>query len=111
MRRFHRGHALFGEELADRANQPARGKSGRVAAGGRKLQKDGARRIRPQDSAMDQFSVVQRDTKKEAEEYLHRYAVEYLDNEVMDSIMATISTENNIPTGSEQLPRCGGEWR
>ena len=48
-------------------------------------------------------SVVQRDTKKEAEEYLHRYAVEYLDNEVMDSIMATISAENNIPAGSEQL--------
>ncbi|HEV3481822.1 MAG TPA: LLM class flavin-dependent oxidoreductase [Candidatus Acidoferrales bacterium] len=48
-------------------------------------------------------SVVQRDTKKEAEEYLHRYAVEYLDNEVMDSIMETISTENNIPAGSEQL--------
>ena len=48
-------------------------------------------------------SVVQRDTKKEAEEYLHRYAVEYLDNEVMDSIMSTISAENNIPEGSEQL--------
>lgn len=48
-------------------------------------------------------SVVQRDTKKEAEEYLHRYAVEYLDNEVMDSIMHTISVENNVPEGSEQL--------
>jgi dimethylsulfone monooxygenase len=48
-------------------------------------------------------SVVQRETQKAAEEYLHRYAEEYLDNEVMDSIMATISKENNIPPGSERL--------
>ncbi|HEX4002924.1 MAG TPA: LLM class flavin-dependent oxidoreductase [Candidatus Acidoferrales bacterium] len=48
-------------------------------------------------------SVVQRETQKAAEDYLHRYAEEYLDNEVMDSIMATISKENNIPAGSERL--------
>jgi len=48
-------------------------------------------------------SVVQRETQKAADDYLHRYAEEYLDNEVMDSIMATISKENNIPAGSERL--------
>jgi len=48
-------------------------------------------------------SVVQRDTQKEAEDYLHRYSVEYLDTEVLDSIMLTITTENNIPLGSERL--------
>lgn len=48
-------------------------------------------------------SIVQRETQKAAEDYLHRYAEEYLDNEVMDSIMATISKENNIPAGSERL--------
>jgi dimethylsulfone monooxygenase len=48
-------------------------------------------------------SVVQRETQKAAEDYLHRYAEEYLDNEVMDSIMLTISKENNIPLGSERL--------
>ena len=48
-------------------------------------------------------SVVQRETQKAANDYLHRYAEEYLDNEVMDSIMATISKENNIPAGSERL--------
>ena len=74
-----------------------------MAAGGRKLQENGARRIRREIQLWTNVSVVQRDTKKEAEEYLHRYAVEYLDNEVMDSIMATISAENNIPAGSEQL--------
>jgi dimethylsulfone monooxygenase len=48
-------------------------------------------------------SVVQRDTQKEAEDYLRRYAEEYLDNEVMDSIVRTISIENNIPMGSDRL--------
>lgn len=48
-------------------------------------------------------AVVQRATQKEAEDYLNRYSVEYLDKEVLDSIMATISKENNIPMGSEVL--------
>jgi dimethylsulfone monooxygenase len=48
-------------------------------------------------------AVVQRDTRKEAEDYLHRYAVDYLDKEVLDSIMATISKENNIPMDSPVL--------
>jgi len=48
-------------------------------------------------------SVVQRETQKTAEEYLHRYSEEYLDTEVMDSLMRTISAENNIPMGSERL--------
>jgi dimethylsulfone monooxygenase len=48
-------------------------------------------------------SVVQRETQKAADDYLHRYADEYLDKEVLDSIMATISKENNIPEGSEAL--------
>jgi dimethylsulfone monooxygenase len=48
-------------------------------------------------------SVVQRDTQKEAEDYLRRYSEEMLDREALDSIMHTISTENNIPTGSERL--------
>jgi len=48
-------------------------------------------------------SVVQRETQKEAEDYLRRYSEEYLDVEVLDSIMLTISQENNIPIGSERL--------
>lgn len=48
-------------------------------------------------------SVVQRETQKAAEDYLHRYSEEYLDTEVMDSLMRTISAENNIPMGSERL--------
>jgi FMNH2-dependent dimethyl sulfone monooxygenase len=48
-------------------------------------------------------SVVQRETQKAADEYLHRYAEEYLDTEVLDSIMVTISKENNIPAGSQAL--------
>ena len=48
-------------------------------------------------------AVVQRETKKEADEYLHRYSEEFLDTEVMDSLMRTISAENNIPMGSERL--------
>ena len=48
-------------------------------------------------------SVVQRETQKAADEYLHRYSEEYLDTEVMDSLMRTISAENNIPMGSERL--------
>jgi FMNH2-dependent dimethyl sulfone monooxygenase len=54
-------------------------------------------------------AVVQGDTQKEAEDYLHRYAVEYLDTEVLDSIVATISKENNIPAGSEMLAAM--RWR
>jgi len=48
-------------------------------------------------------SVVQRETQKEAEDYLRRYSEEYLDTEVLDSIMLTISNENNVPMGSERL--------
>ncbi len=48
-------------------------------------------------------AVVQRETQKEAEDYLRRYSEEYLDVEVMDSLMRTISAENNIPMGSERL--------
>jgi alkanesulfonate monooxygenase SsuD/methylene tetrahydromethanopterin reductase-like flavin-dependent oxidoreductase (luciferase family) len=48
-------------------------------------------------------AIVQRATQKEAEDYLHRYSVEYLDKEVLDSIMATISKENNIPMDSDVL--------
>jgi alkanesulfonate monooxygenase SsuD/methylene tetrahydromethanopterin reductase-like flavin-dependent oxidoreductase (luciferase family) len=48
-------------------------------------------------------AVVQRETQKEANEYLRRYSEEYLDTEVMDSLMRTISAENNIPMGSERL--------
>ena len=54
-------------------------------------------------------AVVQRDTKKEAEDYLNRYAVEYSDNEVLDSIVATISKENNIPADSPVLAAM--RWR
>lgn len=48
-------------------------------------------------------SVVHRDTQKEAEDYLRRYSVEYLDTEALDSVMQTISVENNVPIGSERL--------
>jgi len=49
------------------------------------------------------LSVVQRDTQKEAEDYLRRYSEEYLDAEVLDSIIETISKENNMPVGSPDL--------
>ena len=48
-------------------------------------------------------SVVQRDTQKEAEDYLRRYSERMLDTEALDSLMHTISIENNIPIGSERL--------
>lgn len=48
-------------------------------------------------------SVVHRDTQKEAEDYLRRYSVEYLDTEALDSVMQTISVENNVPMGSGRL--------
>jgi len=54
-------------------------------------------------------AVVQGETKKEAEEYLQRYAVEYSDKEVLDSIVETISKENNIPMDSPVL--AGMRWR
>jgi dimethylsulfone monooxygenase len=48
-------------------------------------------------------AVTQRDTQKEADDYLRRYSEEYLDTEVMDSLMLTISKENNIPMDSPAL--------
>jgi FMNH2-dependent dimethyl sulfone monooxygenase len=48
-------------------------------------------------------AVTQRDTQNEAEDYLRRYSEEYLDTEVMDSLMLTISKENNIPIDSPRL--------
>jgi FMNH2-dependent dimethyl sulfone monooxygenase len=48
-------------------------------------------------------SVVQRESRKEAEDYLNRYSVEYVDKEALDSMMLTISRENNIPIDSPQL--------
>jgi len=48
-------------------------------------------------------AVTQRDTVKEAEDYLRRYSEEFLDTEVMDSLMQTISKENNIPMDSPRL--------
>lgn len=48
-------------------------------------------------------AVTQRDTQKEADDYLRRYSEEYLDTEVMDSLMLTISKENNIPMDSPRL--------
>lgn len=48
-------------------------------------------------------AVVQRETREAAEAYLRRHSVEFLDVECLDSIMRTISMENNIPAGSELL--------
>jgi len=48
-------------------------------------------------------AVTQRDTRKEAEDYLRRYSEEFLDKEVMDSLMQTIGKENNIPLDSPRL--------
>ncbi len=48
-------------------------------------------------------AIVQRDTQKEADDYLRTYTEDYLDNECVDSIMLTISKENNVPLGSERL--------
>jgi len=48
-------------------------------------------------------SVVQGDSQKDAEDYLRRYSVECSDKEALDSVMLTISKENNIPLDSPQL--------
>ena len=48
-------------------------------------------------------ALVQRESQEAAEAYLRRYSEEYLDNEVMDSLIKTISKENNVPEGSERL--------
>ena len=48
-------------------------------------------------------SVVQRETQQEAEDYLRRYSVDLVDAEALDSLMRTISVENNIPMDSERL--------
>jgi len=49
------------------------------------------------------LSVVQKETQKEAEDYVRRCSVEMSDVEVLDSLMSTISKENNIPMESPQL--------
>jgi dimethylsulfone monooxygenase len=48
-------------------------------------------------------SVVQGDSQKDAEDYLRRYSVESSDKEALDSVMLTISKENNIPLDSPRL--------
>ena len=48
-------------------------------------------------------SVVQRGTQKEAEDFLRYYSQENVDAEALDSVMRTISIENNIPPDSERL--------
>jgi dimethylsulfone monooxygenase len=48
-------------------------------------------------------SAVLRDTTKEAEDFLHYYSEEFVDAECLDSIMDTISVENNVLKGSPQL--------
>jgi dimethylsulfone monooxygenase len=48
-------------------------------------------------------SVVLGETTCEAEAFLHYYAEEFVDTEALDSIMDTISAENNVPKGSPQL--------
>ena len=46
--------------------------------------------------------VVQRDSQKEAEEYLHDYSVRNLDNEALDSMIDRFAAEANIAKGSPQ---------
>ena len=48
-------------------------------------------------------SAVLGDTTSEAEAFLHYYSEEFVDAEALDSIMDTISRENNVPKGSPQL--------
>jgi dimethylsulfone monooxygenase len=48
-------------------------------------------------------SAVLRDTTREAESFLHYYSEQLVDAEALDSIMDTISAENNVPKGSPQL--------
>jgi dimethylsulfone monooxygenase len=45
-------------------------------------------------------SAVLRETTKEAEEFVHYYSEEFVDAECLDSIMDTISVENNVPKDS-----------
>jgi alkanesulfonate monooxygenase SsuD/methylene tetrahydromethanopterin reductase-like flavin-dependent oxidoreductase (luciferase family) len=48
-------------------------------------------------------SAVLGDTTSEAEAFLHYYSEEFVDTEALDSIMDTISRENDVPKGSPQL--------
>ena len=48
-------------------------------------------------------SAVLSDTVGEAEAFLRYYSEEFVDAEALDSIMDTISAENNVPKGSPQL--------
>ena len=48
-------------------------------------------------------SAVLSNTTKEAEDFLHYYSEEFVDAECLDSIMDTISVENNVPNDSPQL--------
>jgi alkanesulfonate monooxygenase SsuD/methylene tetrahydromethanopterin reductase-like flavin-dependent oxidoreductase (luciferase family) len=48
-------------------------------------------------------SAVLRDTTREAEEFLHYYSEEFVDAECLDSLIETVSSENNVPKGSPQL--------
>ena len=48
-------------------------------------------------------SAVLRDTIWEAEAFLHYYSEEFVDTDALDSIMETISAENNVPKGSPEL--------
>lgn len=48
-------------------------------------------------------SAVLRDTTREAEDFLRYYSEEFVDAEALDSIMDTISAENNVSKGSPQL--------
>ncbi|HXW61327.1 MAG TPA: LLM class flavin-dependent oxidoreductase [Candidatus Acidoferrales bacterium] len=48
-------------------------------------------------------SAVLCDTTWEAEAFLHYYSEEFVDAEALDSVMDTISAENNVPKGSPQL--------
>lgn len=48
-------------------------------------------------------SAVLRESTKEAQEFLRYYSEEFVDAECLDSIMDTISIENNVPKDSPQF--------
>jgi alkanesulfonate monooxygenase SsuD/methylene tetrahydromethanopterin reductase-like flavin-dependent oxidoreductase (luciferase family) len=71
-------------------------------------QVDGYKKMARQEFSRDiqiwtNASAVLRDTTKEAEEFLRYYSEEFVDAGCLDSIMDTISIENNVPKDSPQF--------
>ncbi len=82
---------LFGTEEAQWADQIGRYKALARSEFGRELQ------------VWTNAQVVLRDTDREAQQYLRHYSEEAGDTVAIDSFVATLARENNVPPESEQM--------